>query len=161
MRRGRSAWQARGPGRVCVCTFALRAAGASHFTRRRRPVKCGSFSPMKTLQWTVGSWLAAAALVAAAAAPAPQTQEARAMSSFTLTSPDISPGGTIAQAQVFNSFGCKGGNVSPALKWSGAPSGTQSFALMVHDPDAPTGSGWWHWVVYNIPASISSLAAGA
>jgi len=83
------------------------------------------------------------------------------MSSFTLTSPDISPGGTIAEAQVFNNFGCKGGNVSPALRWSGAPAGTQSFALMVHDPDAPTGSGWWHWVVYDIPASVSSLPAGA
>jgi Raf kinase inhibitor-like YbhB/YbcL family protein len=88
----------------------------------------------------------------AAAAPA---------GTFTLTSPDIAPGGRIAEAQVFNSFGCKGGNVSPALAWSNAPEGTKSFAVLVHDPDAPTGSGWWHWLVYNIPASTSSLAAGA
>ena len=62
---------------------------------------------------------------------------------------------------MFNGFGYQGGNVSPALSWSGAPAGTRSFALMVHDPDAPTGSGWWHWIVYNIPAGTSSLPADA
>ena len=91
----------------------------------------------------------------------PAQSPAPAASAFTLSSSDISPGGKIAEAQVFNGFGCKGGNISPALSWSGAPEGTKSFALMVHDPDAPTGSGWWHWVVYNIPASTTSLAAGA
>jgi Raf kinase inhibitor-like YbhB/YbcL family protein len=80
---------------------------------------------------------------------------------FALTSPDIAAGGKIAAAQVFNGFGCQGGNVSPALSWSGAPAGTKSFALLVHDPDAPTGSGWWHWVVYNIPAETTSLPADA
>jgi Raf kinase inhibitor-like YbhB/YbcL family protein len=80
---------------------------------------------------------------------------------FTLTSKDFSDGGTIANAQVFNGWGFNGGNVSPGLSWSGAPGGTQSYALMVHDPDAPTGSGWWHWIVYNIPSSTRSLAAGA
>jgi Raf kinase inhibitor-like YbhB/YbcL family protein len=83
------------------------------------------------------------------------------MAAFTLTSPDLSDGGTIAAAQVFNDFGCQGGNVSPALAWSGAPAGTKSFALMVHDPDAPTGSGWWHWVAYNIPPGTTSLPPGA
>ena len=83
------------------------------------------------------------------------------MAKFTLSSTDFTDGGRIAEAQVFNEFGCKGGNVSPALSWSGAPAGTQSFALLVHDPDAPTGSGWWHWVVYNIPANTTSLPAGA
>jgi Raf kinase inhibitor-like YbhB/YbcL family protein len=87
--------------------------------------------------------------------------ETHAASSFTLASPDIAQGGTIALAQVFNSFGCSGQNVSPALSWHHAPPGTQSFALLVHDPDAPTGSGWWHWLVYNIPADTSSLPAGA
>jgi Raf kinase inhibitor-like YbhB/YbcL family protein len=86
---------------------------------------------------------------------------AAAAGQFTLSSPDIAPGGRIAEAQVFDGFGCKGGNVSPALAWSNVPEGTRSFALMVHDPDAPTGSGWWHWLVYNIPAGTSSLAAGA
>jgi Raf kinase inhibitor-like YbhB/YbcL family protein len=80
---------------------------------------------------------------------------------FTVTSTNISPGGKIADAQVYNGFGCKGGNVSPELSWSGAPAGTKSFAILMHDPDAPTGSGWWHWVVYNIPANVSSLPAGA
>ena len=80
---------------------------------------------------------------------------------FTLTSPDITSGKPIPDAQVFNSFGCSGKNVSPALSWSHAPAGTLSFALLVHDPDAPTGSGWWHWVVYDIPANVSSIPAGA
>jgi hypothetical protein len=87
--------------------------------------------------------------------------QAQAPAHFTLTSPDIANGGKIPEAQVFNSFGCSGGNVSPALSWSNAPAGTKSFALLVHDPDAPTGSGWWHWVVYNIPASATSLPADA
>jgi Raf kinase inhibitor-like YbhB/YbcL family protein len=80
---------------------------------------------------------------------------------LTLTSTDIAPNGRIADAQLFNGFGCKGGNVSPALAWSGAPAGTKSFALLVHDPDAPTGSGWWHWIIWNIPAGTTSLASGA
>jgi len=86
---------------------------------------------------------------------------AKPAGSFTLTSPDIATGRKMALAQVFNSFGCTGNNVSPALSWSHAPQGTQSFALLVHDPDAPTGSGWWHWVVYDIPATANSLPAGA
>ncbi len=80
---------------------------------------------------------------------------------FTLASPDIAPGTTIREAQVFSGFGCSGGNVSPALSWQNPPAGTRSFALMVHDPDAPTGSGWWHWVVWNIPGGARSLPAGA
>jgi phosphatidylethanolamine-binding protein (PEBP) family uncharacterized protein len=71
--------------------------------------------------------------------------------SITLTSSDIKEGGTIVNEQVFKGFGCSGGNVSPALSWSGAPSGTKSFAVTIYDRDAPTGSGWWHWVVFNLP----------
>ncbi len=81
--------------------------------------------------------------------------------SFRLVSSDLADGGTIAAAQVYNGFGCTGDNVSPALSWSNAPAGTQSYALMVHDPDAPTGSGWWHWVMWNIPATVHALPAGA
>ncbi len=80
---------------------------------------------------------------------------------FKLTSKDFKEGGAISDKQVFNSFGCSGGNVSPELEWSNPPAGTKSFALMVHDPDAPTGSGFWHWVVYNIPADATTLASGA
>ncbi|HVP33002.1 MAG TPA: YbhB/YbcL family Raf kinase inhibitor-like protein [Steroidobacteraceae bacterium] len=107
------------------------------------------------------AWMAGAGLLAVAAMAAAQTPAAGGGRKFTLSSPDIAPGKTIAAAQVFNGFGCSGGNVSPALSWSNAPAGTKSFALLMHDPDAPTGSGWWHWVVYNIPASTTSLPAGA
>jgi Raf kinase inhibitor-like YbhB/YbcL family protein len=86
---------------------------------------------------------------------------AGAASALTLTSPDVKPGKTIADEQVFNSFGCSGKNISPALNWSGAPKGTKSFAINVYDPDAPTGSGFWHWVVVNIPADATSLPKGA
>lgn len=80
---------------------------------------------------------------------------------FALSSPQIKAGGRIAQEQVFNSFGCTGGNVSPALEWKGAPADAKSFAVTVYDPDAPTGSGWWHWVVFNIPAGINGLPKNA
>jgi hypothetical protein len=117
---------------------------------------------MKRTAWLAGTTLAAAALLVARV-PAAQTP-AGGMThalTFTLTSADIATGGKIAAAQVFNGFGCSGGNISPALSWRGAPAGTKSFALLMHDPDAPTGSGWWHWIVYNIPASQNSLPAGA
>ena len=80
---------------------------------------------------------------------------------FTLKSTDVAPKATFSNAQVFNGFGCSGSNISPQLSWSGAPSGTQSYALTVYDPDAPTGSGWWHWMVINIPATSTSIATGA
>jgi len=80
---------------------------------------------------------------------------------MTLTSPDIKDGGTIANEQVFKGFGCTGGNISPALSWGGAPNATKSFAITVYDPDAPTGSGWWHWVVFNIPPQTTSLPKNA
>ena len=79
---------------------------------------------------------------------------------FTLTSPDIKPGKTIDIEQVFNGFGCHGANRSPALRWQGAPAGTKSYADTVYDKDAPTGSGWWHWVVFNIPADTKHLSKG-
>ena len=80
---------------------------------------------------------------------------------MTLTSSDLKEGDTILNEQVFKGFGCAGSNVSLALSWSGAPSGTKSFAVSVYDPDAPTGSGWWHWVVFNIPPGTTSLPKGA
>jgi phosphatidylethanolamine-binding protein (PEBP) family uncharacterized protein len=83
--------------------------------------------------------------------------EAAAAQTMTLTSPDIVPGAKMADEQVFSGFGCTGGNISPALSWSGAPKDTKSFALSVYDPDAPTGSGFWHWVVFNIPPGVTSL----
>lgn len=78
---------------------------------------------------------------------------------FTLTSKDL--GGQLSDQQVFSGFGCTGKNISPQLLWKNAPVGTKSFAITVYDPDAPTGSGWWHWVVFNIPATVAQLAADA
>lgn len=78
---------------------------------------------------------------------------------FTLTSPDITNDKPLTKQQEFQGFGCTGENRSPALQWSNPPAGTKSFALTVYDPDAPTGSGWWHWVVFNLPATTTSLPA--
>lgn len=80
---------------------------------------------------------------------------------FSLTSPTLNPNKPLPNAQVFQGFGCTGDNISPALNWQHAPKGTKSFALTVYDPDAPTGSGWWHWVVYNLPANTEGLAEHA
>lgn len=87
---------------------------------------------------------------------------AHASEEFILNSPDFTRQGELKDEHSFNGFGCTGRNLSPALEWSGPPVGTRSFALLVHDPDAPTGgSGWWHWVVVNLPATARQLPAGA
>ena len=78
---------------------------------------------------------------------------------FSLSSPDIM--GQLSIAQVFNGFGCSGDNISPLLNWKDAPKGTKSFAVTAYDPDAPTGSGWWHWVVFDIPGTVSTLGRDA
>ncbi|WP_299948756.1 YbhB/YbcL family Raf kinase inhibitor-like protein [uncultured Ruegeria sp.] len=80
---------------------------------------------------------------------------------FRLTSPHIAEGTQLDAAQVFQGFGCEGRNIAPTLTWSGAPEGTESFAVTVYDPDAPTGSGWWHWFAFNIPADVNELPSGA
>lgn len=85
---------------------------------------------------------------------------AEGQNTFTLSSTDIAEGQQLNTKHVFKGFGCEGENLSPALSWKNAPEGTKSFALTVYDPDAPTGSGWWHWNVINIPANVTSLPAG-
>ena len=81
--------------------------------------------------------------------------------SFTLSIPSIKPNGWLSTDQVFNGFGCEGANRSPRLGWRNPPAGTKSFAITVYDPDAPTGSGWWHWVVINIPLTTYMLPESA
>nr|WP_298926348.1 YbhB/YbcL family Raf kinase inhibitor-like protein [uncultured Erythrobacter sp.] len=95
--------------------------------------------------------------IAATLALASMTSPALA-DGFTLTSPDIAEGAQLDSNHVFQGFGCEGGNVAPALNWSGAPEGTKSFAVTVYDPDAPTGSGWWHWFAINIPADATGIS---
>lgn len=81
------------------------------------------------------------------------------MKTFTLTSADI--GGQATIQEEFNGFGCVGKNTSPQLSWENAPAETKSFALTMYDPDAPTGSGWWHWLVFDIPATVNELVQNA
>lgn len=81
--------------------------------------------------------------------------------SLTLSSQDIAQGEFMTKSQEFNGFGCSGGDISPHLKWSNAPKGTKSFAITAYDPDAPTGSGWWHWQVVNIPMTLMEIQSGA
>lgn len=84
---------------------------------------------------------------------------ATAASALALQSADFAPGGTIALGCVYDEFGCHGSNASPALSWNHPPAGTRSFAVLLFDPDAR--GGWWHWAVFDIPAAVRSLRAGA
>lgn len=78
---------------------------------------------------------------------------------FTLKSKTL--GGQATMQQIFNGFGCTGNNISPQLFWQNPPAGTKSFAITIHDEDAPTGSGWWHWLIFDIDSNCNELPADA
>jgi len=82
-----------------------------------------------------------------------------AQKNFTLSSKTL--GGQVTLTEEFNGFGCVGENKSPQLSWKNAPKGTKSFAITMYDPDAPTGSGWWHWIAFDIPVTTTEMVAGA
>ena len=111
---------------------------------------------MKTIPFLASALLAASFAHADTLAVRQPEKPARKMQ---LSSPDIRAG-RLSDAQVADGFGCNGGNTSPALKWSGVPANAKSLVLTAYDPDAPTGSGFWHWAVYNLPADASGLPAG-
>src|SRR6476659_2424711 len=135
------------------CVRRTLPPGVPHRVRRPGPAATGSRTISAPLQNRETSMFNCRLLQAAALITGFGLTTDAPAASFRLTSPDFKPGGTLASEQVFDSFGCTGQNVSPALEWSGAPKDTKSFALLMHDPDAPTGgAGWWHWLVYNIPA---------
>ncbi len=109
--------------------------------------------------WKIGVLAMVSAVAGVGYLATPKRVEAAG--AFSLSSSAFKNNAAIPAKYSFNAMGCTGENVSPPLEWKNAPAGTKSFALMVHDPDAPTGSGWWHWVVYNIPAGTTSLPEGA
>jgi len=83
-----------------------------------------------------------------------------ALAEMSLTSSDITDGGPLSERHVYVGFGCEGENLSPSLSWTGAPAETKSYIVTMYDPDAPTGSGWWHWTLFNIPAEVTHLDTG-
>ncbi len=79
---------------------------------------------------------------------------------FEITSKSLKEGSALSLRQVYKGYGCMGENISPDLSWSGAPDDTKSYAIICHDPDAPTATGWYHWLVLNIPAAKTSIESG-
>lgn len=118
-------------------------------------------SGYRRLLFAAAAMLLALASTSGAQAAKAQKAKPKPAAAFRLSAPDFISKGRVDVSHVFNGMGCTGQNISPALTWANPPAGTKSFAVTMYDPDAPTGSGWWHWVMYNIPANTLSLPAGA
>jgi phosphatidylethanolamine-binding protein (PEBP) family uncharacterized protein len=119
-------------------------------------------SPNRMRNSTPSRMFFAFALVALLGATAKAVGTSAPSPEFVLSSPDAQLAVSVPLVYIANLFGCTGGNKSPALQWSGAPEGTKSFVVTLFDPDEKsTPSGWWHWVVYNLPASVDKLPVGA
>jgi Raf kinase inhibitor-like YbhB/YbcL family protein len=115
--------------------------------------------PSKTIR---AFGFAAVAVALAVSSQVAAQEKPAAKSKFVLSSLDPKLAAKVPEEYTANLFGCSGGNMSPALQWSGAPAGTKSFVLTLFDPDERGDpSGWWHWVVYNLPANTTSLPKGA
>jgi Raf kinase inhibitor-like YbhB/YbcL family protein len=144
-----------GSGSLAIFTLALAGCGGAD------AASCPQTPPPS----------AAPTAIAAAAAPTVAPAPLPASGASDLSDPNKAPAtlkvtlgngsGTIPMDNVFNGFGCTGKNQSLAVSWSGAPANAQSFAIILHDPDAPTGVGFFHWSVFNLPKTTTSLAAGA
>jgi Raf kinase inhibitor-like YbhB/YbcL family protein len=115
---------------------------------------------MKLSLLAVATTVALSALSMPARADDDQGEHRGEHRGFSLFSPDLSSG-RFTDKFVLNGFGCSGSNISPELRWKNVPPGTQSLALQLYDADAPTGSGFWHWAVYDIPPNVTGLAQGA
>jgi Raf kinase inhibitor-like YbhB/YbcL family protein len=120
-----------------------------------------SFRNQRTMLAAVIAVIATAPIALSQTANGAKKSKSIVPGHFRVSAPDLVSKGRITTAHVFNGMGCTGQNISPALSWSNPPAGTKSFAVTAYDPDAPTGSGWWHWVMYNIPADATGLVAGA
>ncbi|HWG27846.1 YbhB/YbcL family Raf kinase inhibitor-like protein [Actinospica sp.] len=129
-----------------TCLAAVAAAGTSSAAAGHRLAESATYS---------GS----------AVAKHPNAENSSTLTPFTIVSPNFADGGRLPTWTEFggpyaSAAGCAGKNLSPALAWYNAPSGTKSYALFVHDVDAPQSWGWTHWITYNIPGSVSYLPKG-
>ena len=79
---------------------------------------------------------------------------------MSISSPDFKEGEMVKEANIYNGFGCSGQNISPEINISNVPKDAKSLAITIYDPNAPTGSGWWHWIVYDVPTSTKTIASG-
>lgn len=136
-----------------TCVAAAAVAGTSSAASGHRIAESATYTP------------AAARHANAENSGSTSTTSGSTLTPFTIVSPNFADGGRLPAWTEFggpyaSEAGCAGKNLSPALAWHNAPSGTESYALFVHDVDAPQSWGWTHWITYNIPGSVDYLPKG-